>query len=125
VELEKQLNETTNKAAPLETEAGIHRPIPSSALHIRVNVVDVLSNYAVAGQLVGSTPGEVAILVAEPMLEQRTVDVELSSFKFTGHTLYCRQRKGQYETHSRRTYVVRCRTSVGHHSRHLPRWPGD
>jgi hypothetical protein len=68
-------------------------------LQIDVRVVDVLSNYMVPGVLVGFTPGEVAILLNEPMSEQRTVAVHLNSFSFEGQILYCGPHAGQYEVH--------------------------
>jgi len=99
VDLVETLNESTDNQTPLEMETETIPAISSRPLHIPASVVDVLSNYAVPGLLVGFTPGEVAILVDEQMPEQRAVDVQLSSFSFTGQTLYCRPSEGQYEAH--------------------------
>ena len=68
-------------------------------LGLEIQVVDFLSNYTVRGLLEGFTPGEVAILLNEPISEQRMVTVHLNSFVFEGHTLYCRPRQDQFEAH--------------------------
>ena len=51
------------------------------------------------GLLEGFTPGEVTILLNEPIDEQRMVSVRLNSFTFEGHTLYCRPKQNQFEAH--------------------------
>jgi hypothetical protein len=71
----------------------------SLPLQLEVQVVDFLSNYTVRGLLEGFTPGEVTILLNEPIDEQRMVTVRLNSFTFEGHTLYCRPRQNQFEAH--------------------------
>lgn len=68
-------------------------------LDLEVQVVDFLSNYRVPGVLEGFAPGEVGILLKEPLCEQRAVTVHLQSFVFEGQTLCCRPRQDQYETH--------------------------
>ena len=74
-------------------------PIKGVPLQLEVQVVDFLSNYTVRGLLEGFTPGEVTILLNEPIDEQRMVSVRLNSFTFEGHTLYCRPRQNQFESH--------------------------
>ena len=79
-------------------------PVPTNLsqhwiLELRVQVVDFLSNYRVCGVLEGFTPGEVAILLDEPVSEQRAVTVHLNSFTFEGQTLYCRPRGDRCEAH--------------------------
>jgi hypothetical protein len=66
---------------------------------LEVQVVDFLSNFRVYGVLQGFTPGEVAVLLNEPVSEQRAVAVHFNSFTFEGQTLYCRPREDQYEAH--------------------------
>jgi PilZ domain len=68
-------------------------------LELEAEVVDFLSNYPVRGVLAAFTPGEVTILLNEPVSEQRLVTVSMNSFVFEGHTLYCRPRQNQFETH--------------------------
>src|ERR1700744_4646200 len=68
-------------------------------LNLDVRVVDFLSSYTVRGVLEGFTPGEVTISTGEPVDEQRMVTVQLSSFSFEGHTLYCRPRGDRFEVH--------------------------
>jgi hypothetical protein len=75
------------------------RQISYGSVQIHVSVVDVLSDYAVSGVLHGFMPGAVTILVSEPLSEQRTVAVHLSSFVFEGQTLYCGPHESQYEVH--------------------------
>jgi len=69
------------------------------ALQIHVRIVDLLSNYTVSGVLLGFTPGEVSILVDEPLSEQREVAVWMNAFSFEGQTLYCRPNEARYEAH--------------------------
>jgi hypothetical protein len=66
---------------------------------VEVQVVDLLSGYAVGGILEGFTPGEVTVLLGESVSEQRSVLVHLDSFNFVGETLYCRPRRAQFEAH--------------------------
>jgi PilZ domain len=73
--------------------------ISYGSVQIHVSVVDVLSDYAVAGVLHGFMPGAVTVLVSEPLTEQRTVAVHLSTFVFEGEILYCGQHESQYEVH--------------------------
>ena len=70
-----------------------------NTLSLYVKIVDLLSDYTVSGTLLGFTPGEVAILVDEPLSEQRDVAVRLDPFSFGGHILYCRPRGNQFEAH--------------------------
>jgi len=69
------------------------------ALGLGVQVVDFLSGYTVPGVLESFTPGEVTVMLKEPMSEQRLVSVQLNSFVFEGETLYCGPRNGGYEAH--------------------------
>jgi hypothetical protein len=75
--------------------------IPSDqwALQLEVQVVDFLSGYSISGVLESFTPGEVTVMLNEPLSEQRTVSVRLNSFVFEGETLYCGPRSGGYEAH--------------------------
>jgi hypothetical protein len=75
------------------------RMSPDGTLQLHVRVVDVLSNYSIPGFVFGFTPGEVAILVDEPMSEERTVAVHVDSFSFEGQVLYCAPYGDRYETH--------------------------
>jgi hypothetical protein len=68
-------------------------------LNLEVKVVDFLSGYTVHGTLECFTPGEVTILLNESMSEQRLVSVDMGSFVFEGHTLYCRPSQDQFEVH--------------------------
>ena len=68
-------------------------------LGLDVQVVDFLSSYTVRGVLEGFTPGEVMILLSEPVVEQRMVTVQLNAFVFEGETLYCRPRQDRFEVH--------------------------
>jgi hypothetical protein len=68
-------------------------------LALPVRVVDLLSSYTIGGVLQSFTPGEVSILVDEPLSEQRSVTVHLNSFAFDGQTLYCRPRQDRFEAH--------------------------
>ena len=68
-------------------------------LQLEVRVIDLLSDYTVSGELVGFTPGEVAILVDESLSEQREVAVHFAEFSFEGQTLYCRPNGNRYEAH--------------------------
>ncbi len=68
-------------------------------LALNVRVVDFLSNYTIRGELVSFTPGEVAILLDEPVPEQRAVAVHIHTFVFEGQTLYCRPMQARYEAH--------------------------
>jgi hypothetical protein len=68
-------------------------------LSFDVQLVDFLSNYTIRGVLESFTPGEVSILLDEPVSEQRTVFVHINSFVFEGHTLYCQPQQDRYETH--------------------------
>jgi hypothetical protein len=68
-------------------------------LELEVQVVDFLSGYTVRGVLEGFTPGEVTVLLSEPVAEQRMATVRLNSFVFEGLTLYCRPRQDQFEVH--------------------------
>src|ERR1700678_721176 len=68
-------------------------------LDLEVQVVDFLSGYKVRGVLEGFTPGEVTVLLSEPVAEQRMASVRLNSFVFEGQTLYCRPRQDQFEVH--------------------------
>jgi hypothetical protein len=100
VELQKNWNEqvTNDPVVAVETDSPL--PISNGKLpRIDVRLVDVLSNYAVSGVLVGFTPGEVAILVNERLSEERTVAVHLNSFSFEGQTLYCGPKEDHYEVH--------------------------
>ena len=99
MEIIEKLNQDTEANAPLEVEAEPILETSSRPLRIPVSLVDLLSDYSVAGVLVSFTPGEVAILVDEQVSEQRDVEVRLNSFAFLGHTLYCRPNDGQYEAH--------------------------
>jgi hypothetical protein len=76
-------------------------PLNSSqwALGLQVRVVDFLSGYTVPGVLEGFTPGEITVMLDEPMSEQRTVTVQLNSFVFEGETLYCGSKQSGYEVH--------------------------
>jgi hypothetical protein len=90
----------TNDFATLPSAA--NSPDSSSQhwfLDLPVQVVDFLSNYRVCGVLESFTPGEVTVLINEPVSEQRTVGVHINSFTFEGQTLYCRPRQNQYEAH--------------------------
>lgn len=69
------------------------------ALGLEVQVVDFLSGYTVPGRLESFTPGEVTVMLNEPVSEQRTVSVQLNSFVFEGETLYCGARPSGYEAH--------------------------
>jgi hypothetical protein len=70
-----------------------------NVFQIHARIVDLLSDYAVWGDLRGFTPGEVSILVKEPLSEMRDVTVHLGAFSFEGRTLYCRPKEGIYEAH--------------------------
>lgn len=89
----------TNAATEAAALEGAHALMPDGNLQLHVRIIDVLSNYTVPGLIFGFTPGEVAILVDEPMSEERTVAVHLDSFSFEGQVLYCGPRDGRYETH--------------------------
>ena len=69
------------------------------ALRLEVQVVDFLSGYTIPGVLESFTPGEVTVMLTEPLSEQRTVSVRFNSFVFEGETLYCGARPGGYEAH--------------------------
>lgn len=100
VEQEQNCNEVSIESTPGATQACKTLPIPKEGLLcIEARIVDVLSNYSIAGTLVGFTPGEVALFVQEPLSEQRTVAVHLDSFSFEGETLYCAPYEGKYEIH--------------------------
>jgi hypothetical protein len=100
VELEKNENEQVTNDPVVADETYSPGAILNGKLpQIDVRIVDVLSNYAVLGVLVGFTPGEVAILVNERLSEERTVAVHLNSFSFEGQTLYCGPKEDQYEVH--------------------------
>jgi PilZ domain len=86
------------KEQSTEVEAA-HAMIPDGTLQLRVRIVDVLSNYTIPGLIFGFTPGEVAILVDEPMSDDRTVAVHLDSCSFEGQVLYCAPYENRYETH--------------------------
>jgi hypothetical protein len=68
-------------------------------LQLEVQVVDFLSGYTVAGILAGFTPGEVTLLLREPLSEQRDVSVHANGFEFQGRILYCRPKHSSYEAH--------------------------
>jgi len=76
-----------------------HAMSPDGTLQLHVRVVDVLSNYSIPGLIFGFTPGEVAILVDEPMSGDRTVEIRLGGFSFEGQVLYCAPYQDRYETH--------------------------
>jgi hypothetical protein len=100
VELQNNWNELVmNEPVAVEEARQSLLTSKDALLRIDVRIVDVLSNYAVPGVLVGFTPGEVAILTDEPMSSERTVAVHLSSFSFEGQTLYCGANVGKYELH--------------------------
>jgi hypothetical protein len=84
---------------PIGGSDGESSPIPFEILQINVRVVDVLSDYTVSGVLHSFTPGEVAILTSEPLSQERTVAVHLSSFFFEGQILYSAPYESQYEAH--------------------------
>jgi len=86
-------------ASVANTEVALDNVSHSVPLQLEVQVVDFVSNYAVRGLLEGFTPGEVTILLNEPISEQRMVSVRLNSFAFEGQTLYCRPRQNQFEAH--------------------------
>jgi hypothetical protein len=89
-------------ATETEYSPNVEAPLSSSdqwALGLQVRVVDFLSGYTVSGVLEGFTPGEVTVMLGEPMSEQRTVSIELNSFVFEGETLYCGAKQGGYEIH--------------------------
>ena len=69
------------------------------ALGLEVQVVDFLSGYTVPGRLESFTPGEVTVMLNEPVSEHRIVSVQLNSFVFEGETLYCGVRQSGYEAH--------------------------
>jgi hypothetical protein len=78
----------------------VHPNVPQRwPLELAVKVVDFLSSYTVHGVLEDFTPGEATILLNEEVSEQRQVTVEINSFLFEGHTLYCRPRQDQFEAH--------------------------
>src|ERR1700733_13050809 len=93
----EQEDSLTSPLAMMDDSAGslcTYKP-----LDLEVQVVDFLSSYTVRGVLEGFTPGEVTILVGEPVDEQRMVTVRLNSFSFEGQTLYCGPRADQFEVH--------------------------
>jgi hypothetical protein len=69
------------------------------ALGLKVQVIDFLSGYTVPAVLESFTPGEITVMLNEPMSEQRLVSVQLNSFVFEGETLYCGPRQSGYEAH--------------------------
>jgi PilZ domain len=91
---------TTNEFAILPSaEESADTSPRHSLLELEAQVVDFVSNYTIRGILEGFTPGEVTILLSEPVSEQRSVTVRLDSFTFEGQTLYCRPREDRYEAH--------------------------
>jgi hypothetical protein len=66
---------------------------------VEVQVIDLLSGYAVGGILEGFTPGEVTVSLGERMSEQRTVAVHFDSFSFIGETLCCQPKLSRFEAH--------------------------
>jgi PilZ domain len=98
VQSENSVSEPVAKHAPNGPSAG-GQFSNNSAISIKVSVIDVLSNYTVAGVLVGFTPGEVAIQVNEPLSADRTVAVHLTSFSFEGQVLYCETKGAEFEAH--------------------------
>lgn len=94
------------RGAVIATEILCHSIVDESrnsfdtwGLGLEVQVVDFLSGYTVPGRLESFTPGEVTVLLNEPVSEQRTVSVQLNSFAFEGETLYCGVRQSGYEVH--------------------------
>jgi hypothetical protein len=81
------------------TEEVLDTVSPRWPLELEVQVIDFLSSYTVRGILEDFTPGEVRILLNEPVSEQRAVTVDMKSFMFEGHTLYCQPRQDQFEAH--------------------------
>jgi PilZ domain len=91
---------TTSEFASLpSTEESSDPSSRHGLLELEAQVVDFVSNYTIRGVLEGFTPGEVTILLGEPISEQRSVTVRLDSFTFEGQTLYCRPRQDGYEAH--------------------------
>jgi hypothetical protein len=100
MQLQNNWNEALVTEAATATEVEKILPVSKDKLiQIDVRVVDVLSNYTVAGVLVGFTPGEVVILVNEAMSDERTVAVHWNSFSFEGQILYCQPYENEYEVH--------------------------
>ena len=96
--MEQQNSTLDDLTSPVSTEntVDVSQRWP---LELEVRVVDFLSKYTVRGVLEGFTPGEVTILLDEPVSEQRLVTVDMNSFSFDGHTLFCRPRQSQFEAH--------------------------
>jgi hypothetical protein len=96
----EKMKETAVVASAIATDFRNCSPtLAERALKIPVRVIDILSNYTVLGLLVGFTPGEVAVLVDEPLSEARTVEIRLNSFSFEGQVLYCGRSEPHFETH--------------------------
>jgi hypothetical protein len=88
-----------DSASVVSTEKVPDAVSPRWPLELEVQVIDFLSSYTVHGILEDFTPGEVRILLNEPVSEQRMVTVDMNSFMFEGHTLYCQPRQDQFEAH--------------------------
>lgn len=99
MQIEGQTTEAVANRTQAETPATCEEFPKGSAISMKVSVVDVLSNYTVAGLLAGFTPGEVAIRVSERLEEQRAVAVHLSPFSFEGQVLYCQNSDDGFEAH--------------------------
>jgi hypothetical protein len=100
MQMQNSWNEALITNAVMATEGEHVLPVSKDKLlQIEVRVVDVIANYTAAGVLVGFTPGEVVVLLNEPMSDERVVAVHWSSFSFEGQILYCRPHEDQYETH--------------------------
>jgi len=100
MQLQEQFDEPEINEAANVTDAGNAGPVSiDNAFEIHVRIVDQFSDYAVLGVLLGFIPGEVTILVNEPLSENREVTVYMSAFSFEGQTLYCRPNETRYEVH--------------------------
>ena len=100
MELQQQSSESETSNSPNVEIAESSDPTSNDGVfQIQVRIVDLLSDYTVSGVLLGFTPGEVAILVEEPLSEKRDVTVHLDSFSFEGHTLFCGPHENEYRVH--------------------------